>query len=252
MARTAERRRVLPPSQRESTMPTKFHNRLLAALSQADLAILLPHLEQKRFETRYSFEERNRPPKEACFVESGIVSVVAKSGPDRQIEVGVIGCEGFTSLAGILGSDRSPNSVYAQVAGGGYHLTIEALRSAMSKSMSLSGLLLKYAHVFMIQAAQTALSNGRAHLPERLARWVLMAHDRVKSNDVPLTHGFLAIMLGVRRAGVTVALQALQSEGLIDASRGLVIVSDRKGLENFAGPSYGVPEAEYRRLIGGR
>ena len=102
----------------------------------------------------------------------------------------------------------------------------------------------------MVQTAQTAISNARAKLNERLARWILMADDRIDGSRLPLTHEFLSLMLGVRRAGVTEALHALESEGLIRASRGEIIVRSRKGIERRAGDSYGIPEAEFRRLIG--
>jgi CRP-like cAMP-binding protein len=229
----------------------KYRNRILAALSPADLALLDDKLEHLKFAVRYSMEERNRPVRKVYFVESGIVSVVAKNGANREIEVGLIGCEGLTGIGAILGSDRSPNAVYAQVAGDGHCLNVAALRDAMNKSARLRDLLLKYANFFMIQTSQTALCNGRAHLSERLARWLLMAHDRIQDNNLPLTHEFLALMLGVRRAGVTVALRELHHAGVIDGERGHITVVSREGLEEIAGSSYGVPEAEYRRLIGG-
>jgi CRP-like cAMP-binding protein len=102
---------------------------------------------------------------------------------------------------------------------------------------------------FGVQTSQTAVCNARANLHERLARWVLMAQDRLGTNTLPLTHDFLSIMLGVRRAGVTEAIHVLTAERLIDRERGRIIVRDRKGLERTAGSSYGVPEAEYRRLL---
>ena len=102
----------------------------------------------------------------------------------------------------------------------------------------------------MIQTAHTAIANARAKIDERLARWILMAHDRIGGNPLPLTHEFLALMLGVRRAGVTEALHTLKRQKLIDAERGQIVVLNRKGIERSAGESYGLPEAEYRRLIG--
>jgi CRP-like cAMP-binding protein len=101
----------------------------------------------------------------------------------------------------------------------------------------------------MIQTAHTAIANGRANVEERLARWVLMARDRLDDDELPLTHEFLSLMLRVRRAGVTLALNALEGLGLLRANRGHVTVQDRKGLEKFAGAYYGVPEAELRRLM---
>jgi CRP-like cAMP-binding protein len=111
-------------------------------------------------------------------------------------------------------------------------------------------LLLKFAQVFMVQTAHTAIANARAHIDQRLARWILMAHDRIRDNTLPLKHEFLALMLGVRRAGVTEALQSLRRQKLIDTGRNQIVVRNRKGIERMARGSYGVPEKEYRRLIG--
>jgi CRP-like cAMP-binding protein len=102
----------------------------------------------------------------------------------------------------------------------------------------------------MVQTAHTAVANAHARLPERLARWLLMAHDRLDSNILPLTHEFLSLMLGVRRAGVTEAIQSLKRKNVINAARGMIEVPDRKGIERIAGDFYGVPEQEYQRLLG--
>jgi len=101
-----------------------------------------------------------------------------------------------------------------------------------------------------VQTAQTAMANARAKIDARLARWLLMAHDRIRANTLPLTHEFLALMLGVRRAGVTDALHGLERKKLIRTARGEIVVLDRKGIERTAGRTYGAPEVEFRRLIG--
>ena len=119
----------------------------------------------------------------------------------------------------------------------------------MDESRSLHDLFLKYVQAFMAQTAHTAMANACAKLPERLARWLLMAHDRIPGDRLALTHEFLALMLAVRRAGVTEAVHDLESRDLIEASRGEIMVCIRKGLEKIAGPFYGAPEAEYRRLL---
>jgi len=227
-----------------------YRNQLLSALSAGDLALLEPDLELKEFPLRQVFEEPNRPIKHAYFIERGFASVVANGKGDRRVEVGLIGREGVSGMAVLMGNDRSPHAAYAQHAGAGHRITSSALRAGMEKSAALRGLLLNFAHVFMVQTAQTALANGRAKLEERLARWLLMGHDRINGDDLPLTHEFLAVMLGVRRAGVTIALHILEARGTIKRKRGQIHVADRARLERIAGDSYGVPEAEYRRLIG--
>jgi CRP-like cAMP-binding protein len=119
----------------------------------------------------------------------------------------------------------------------------------MEASKSLRMLLLRYVQVFMVQTAHTAISNARSRLDARLTRWLLMAHDRICDESLPLTHEFLSLMLGVRRAGVTEALHSLESQKLIYTGTRKVTVRNRKGLERVAGTSYGMPEAEFRRLI---
>ena len=128
----------------------------------------------------------------------------------KRLEVGLIGCEGVTGLPIVLGNDRSPYETFMQVAGNGTRIAADKLRDAITQSRSLERALLRFAHSFMNQTANTALSNGTASLEERLARWLLMANDRLRGNEVPLTHEFLSLMLGVRRAGVTVALNYLE------------------------------------------
>jgi len=177
-------------------------------------------------------------------------SVVAIQSDETRVEVGLIGREGMSGIAVVLGGDQSPHSTYIQVAGEAQRITINELRKAMHASETLRGLLLKFAQAFMVQTAQTAIANARAHIDQRLARWILMAHDRTGDANLPLTHEFLALMLGVRRAGVTEALQSLKRKKLIDTGRNQIVLLNRKGIERAAGDSYGVPEKEYRRLIG--
>ena len=169
---------------------------------------------------------------------------------ETRAEVGLIGREGMSGLAVVLGGDQSPHSTYIQVAGEGMRITAKELRKAMNASQTLHNLLLKYAQVFLAQTAHTAIANARANIDKRLARWILMAHDRIGDQAIPLTHEFLSLMLGVRRAGVTEALQTLKRQKLIDTGRNQIVVRNRKGLERLARGSYGVPEKEYRRLIG--
>jgi CRP-like cAMP-binding protein len=225
-------------------------NRLLAALSHDDLALLQPHLHSTPMELLKDMERPNRPIEAVYFMEAGIASVVAIQSDETRVEVGLIGREGMSGIAVVLGGDQSPHSTYIQVAGEAQRTTINKLRKAMHASETLRGLLLKFAQAFMVQTAQTAIANARAHIDQRLARWILMAHDRTGDANLPLTHEFLALMLGVRRAGVTEALQSLKRKKLIDTGRNQIVLLNRKGIERAAGDSYGVPEKEYRRLIG--
>ena len=156
----------------------------------------------------------------------------------------------MTGTAVVLGGEQTPHSTYIQVAGEAQWIKADQLRKAMKTSGSLHAVLLKYVQVFMVQTTHTAIANARAHIDRRLARWILMAHDRTGDKMLPLTHEFLALMLGVRRPGVTEALQSLKRQKLIETGRNQIVVLNRNGIEKMAGQSYGVPEKEYRRLIG--
>jgi CRP-like cAMP-binding protein len=225
-------------------------NRLLTALSPADFALLEPHLKPLLMDLRREIERPNRRIETVCFMEAGIASVVAVQPDETQVEVGLIGSEGMTGTTVVLGDDQSPHSTYIQVAGEAQQITVNELRKAMRSSEPLRSLLLKFVQAFMVQTTHTAISNACARIDQRLARWLLMAHDRTCNDTLPLTHEFLALMLGVRRAGVTEALQSLKRKKLIDNSRNHVVVLNRRGIEKAAGHSYGIPEKEYQRLIG--
>ncbi len=225
-------------------------NRILSRLSRADLDLIMPHLSPVDLPLRKSLEVPNKLIDYVYFVERGFASVVATGSDGSAIEVGLIGCEGVTGLAVVLGANRSPNATYMQLAGRGLRISAANLRSVTEESPSLQKILLQYAYTFMVQTAQAALVNGRSKVEDRLARWLLMAHDRVAKNELTLTHEFLGIMLGVRRSGVTVALGVLESKGVIRSVRGIITIVNRKALEKLAGSTYGVPEAEFKRLFG--
>jgi CRP-like cAMP-binding protein len=224
-------------------------NQLLASLSTDDFSLLEAHLEPVDLALRKHLEKPNRRIDAAYFPHTGFASVVAVQSAEKQVEVGLIGREGMTGLPIVLGNHRSPHSTYMQAAGKGQCIRSSDLRNAIHESPTLRDSLLKYVQAFGVQAAHTAVCNARWRLDQRLARWLLMAHDRMAGDMVPLTHEFLSIMLGVRRSGVTDALKILQSAGLVTCVRGGITVRDRKGMERYAGESYGVPEAEYRRLV---
>jgi CRP-like cAMP-binding protein len=232
-------------------MPSRagIRNRLLQKLSGEDWGLIAPHLEAVALKERQIVEVPNKPITHAYFIEIGVVSVVAVNQEDHRIEVGVIGNEGLTGVPLIMGDGRAQHSAYMQIAGNGLRIAADKFTTALRQSESLNRLMLKSAQAFMIQTAHTALANGRAKLEERLARWLLMAHDRLDTAAVPLTHEFLAVMLGVRRAGVTVALHSFEQRGLIATRRGQLTLVDRGGIEQVAGSFYGMPEAELKRLM---
>jgi CRP-like cAMP-binding protein len=228
---------------------TGSRNRLLAALSPADRNLIMPSLEVIELTARQILEVPREPIRHVYFVETGLVSVVGTTLLNDRIEVGMIGYEGVTGLGVVLGDDRSPNETMVQSAGSAMRISAKLLRQTMGRSSSLTSTLVRYAHVFMIQSSQTALANGRGKLEERLARWLLMWHDRIRPDNLTVTHEFLALLLGVRRPGVTDTLHILESKSLIRATRSQVHVLDRDGLQLAANGFYGIPEAEYDRAI---
>ncbi len=232
-----------------ATVSNSTGNRLLDALSEEDFERLSAGLTPVRLAFKQSIELANQPIEMVFFPTSGILSVVATTRRERQIEVGLIGREGMSGLSVIMGSGQSPNETYVQVEGTAFQVRADALRQAIQQSSKLRDLFLRYVQSFLIQTSQTALANGSAKIEERLARWLLMAQDRLQRPDLPLTHELLSIMLGVRRPGVTEALNSMEGSGLIKATRGVVRLLDRPGVEACANGCYGVPEAEYERLL---
>ena len=227
-----------------------IHNRLLAVMSAENFALVAPHLEPVDLFRDYVLAIPNTPITEVFFIESGMVSVVAEKADGRSIEVGVYGRDGMGPSTVLLGSNQTPHHQYMQIGGTGLRLSTQAFLAIADSSPSFRTLMLRFVHVFMTQTAQSALVNGSSIIEERLARWVLMCRDRLEADEFPITHDFLSMMLGVRRSSVTDALHLLEGDGLIKATRGNIKILDRSRLVRAAGASYGVPEAEFERLIG--
>lgn len=205
-------------------------NRILAGLSTADFGLLQKNFVSVSLKVPKQLEAPNKRIEQIYFIETGFASVVA-NGSGRATEVGLVGPEGMTGLAVLMGHDRSPHETYIQHAGAGLRIAASHLRHAIGQSVALHHALLRYGHEFHIQVTQTAFANCRGSIEERLVRWLLLAHDRVGADELMLTHEFLSIMLGVRRASVTDTLQILAEDELIALKRGAVTVRDRKRLQ---------------------
>ena len=229
----------------------KRRNGILASLTPSDQSLLNPLLRPTELVLRQRLETAKRRIPAVYFLESGLASVVVRGTcGKRQTEAAIIGSEGMTGLAVVLGVDRSPHETFMQHEGAGQYIASDDLRAAMAQSSSLTAAFLRFAHVLSVQVAHSALANAQGKIEERLARWLLMAHDRIDGDDLCLTHEFLSIMLGVRRAGVTSALHQLEAHAQISIARGSITVLDRAGLEESANGLYGAPEAELERLFG--
>jgi CRP-like cAMP-binding protein len=218
-------------------------NHLLSNLSRQDFALLEPHLEPIDLPVRKVLEKRKRRIDHVYFIDAGFASVVANGSKKPSIEVGIIGREGMTGLSIVMGGvERAANETYMQAAGAGQQMPAANLRHAIATSHSLHQNLLRYAHAFLVQTTSTALANGRTKIEERLARWLLLADDRLDDDELPLTHEFLGLMLGTHRPGVTPAVQALEDAGLISARRSRITIRNRKGLEKRSNGTYVPPE----------
>ena len=223
-------------------------NRLLKRLSPDDFALLQPHLRPMATEMRQGLIEPYLPVRDLFFPETGYASITT-AGLGK-IEVGIIGPEGVVGATPVLlGSDRTPYDHFVQNAGEMLAIGAPEILAATEISPALRRLLLRFVQTLLIQTAQTAFANASYNIEVRLTRWLLMCHDRVIGDDIAVTHDFLSYMLGVQRTTVTLALQLLEGNRLIRARRGRIVVLDRAGLLAVAGGSYGVPEAEYARLI---
>ena len=235
------------PQPQQSTL----RNRLLRAMRPEDFARLQPHLELMDLLSGQILTKPNAHIEHLHFMESGIASITAE-GANGRVEIGMIGREGVVGATPVLlGADRVPYDHFIQVPGAALRIRAGAVSAAVEESPALRKLLLRYVLTEMIQVRQTAFANATQEIEARLARWLLMCHDRVDGDELLLKHEFLSMMLGVRRSGVTLAMQQLEGAGRIRARRGRVTVINRELLEEMADGSYGVPEAEYARLIEG-
>lgn len=225
-------------------------NLLLASLSKELHELLDPHLDMVKLEQKTSLELPQEEIARVIFPVSCVGSMVATGAPNRRIEVGLFGFDGMSGTSIVTGAGTSPLETFVQVPGYGYAIEAEVLRGLLETHHPLRAHFMRYVHCLSIQTTQTALCNGQAKLEERLARWLLMCHDRIPTDRLEITHEFMAVMLGVRRAGVTVGTHYLEGKGLIRAERGVITIRDRDGLESEARGSYGVPEREYVRLFG--
>lgn len=194
--------------------------------------------------------DANTPITTVYFPEGGIASIVATNKNGEQTEVGIFGREGFSSASFLLGSDQTPHGTFMQIdAPTALSVGATQLRTAVNKSTTLRDLLLRYINTFMVQTACSVVSNAHNSIETRLARWLLMCHDRTDGDDIHLTHEFMAMMIAAQRSGVTLTLHILEGYGAIKSSRGKVTVTDRLRLEETAGDSYGEPERIYRQTI---
>ena len=236
----------MPATSSASTAPTG--NLLLSALEAPAYARLLDGAENVELKLREVLYEANAPITHVFFLFRAVASIIAPVGDGASVEVGTVGKEGLVGLPLLFGVDREPAKAFVQVADGALRVTAATFQNAVAESIALRSLFLRYAQSYLSQVSQSSACNRAHSIDERCARWLLMTHDRVGADEFPLTHEFLSYMLGVRRAGVTVAAGILQKAGFIDYTHGRITIVDRVGLEGAACPCYAIIRDSYDGL----
>jgi len=226
-----------------------LRNLLLSSLPERDLVGVRPHLESVYLTPREPLFAADMPIRHVYFPETAVISVVKSLSNGATVEIGSAGCEGMVGLTHFLAGGASPVVAFAQIPGIVNRMRADAFTILASAPGALHEVLLRYSQAFLLQVAQTAACNARHLVQERCARWLLMTHDRVDGDTFPLTHEFLALMLGVRRAGVSVAMHDLQEERIVQHSRGEVQVVDRAKLESASCECYRAVRAQFERLL---
>ena len=224
-------------------------NKILAALPSKEYNRLLPHLTSVSLSSGETLYETKGRIKHVYFVNGAVVSLVTHMGEGPSVEVGLVGNEGMVGLSIVMGDDVSQNHAIVQIPDGAMRMETGKLREELKRGGQLQSLLLRYSLVLLKQVSQTAACNRNHNLGERLARWLLLCHDRVGGDEMRLTQEFLAQMLGTRRSRVSEAAIILQAAGLIRYSRGIITILDRKGLEDFVCECYQVVKTEFDRLV---
>jgi CRP-like cAMP-binding protein len=225
-------------------------NQLLAALPPDMLARLLPKMRPVPLVVRDTLMTPDAAIQSVWFVESGFVSLVTALDDGTQAEVGLVGREGMVGTPLVLGVDTAFSEAYVQADGAALQMETNAFRRALDEEPLFRNLLLRYSEAAHAQTTQTAACNGRHALEQRLARWLLMAQDRIDGNDLPVTQEFLGLMLCVYRPSITVVASTLQRAGIIRYGRGHITVLDRSALEATSCDCYMAVKRRFDRLLG--
>ena len=226
------------------------HNRLLELLPAADLDSVMPLLQRRAYSLNEIIVRRDRPMTHVFFPTTLNASVITQMDSGESIESGVIGNEGFIGIPVLLDAETTPNEVICQGEGEALVLRVADFQSALERSSGLRSLLGRYTQAYLVQSSQSTACNRLHEINQRCARWLLMTHDRVGHDEFPMTQEFLSLMLGVRRASVSIAAAALQEAGIIRYHRGMMTVLDRAALEAASCECYALTRQEYDRLVG--
>jgi CRP-like cAMP-binding protein len=232
----------------DTTHQPASENLLLAALPADEYERLAPHLEHATLSQSQVVFRPDEKLRHVHFPTTSVVSLLTSLEDGSGMEVGLVGREGMVGVSAFLGGGETKVAT-VQAAGESLRLDADKLREEFGRGGTLQSALLRYTHALMAQVSQAVVCNARHHIEGRLARWLLMYHDRVRRDEFELTHEFMAGMLGVRRAGVSEVAEKLQEMGLIRYQRGHFTVLDRKGLEKFACECYPVVEEKFKDFL---
>jgi CRP-like cAMP-binding protein len=224
-------------------------NRLLGALPRRDYYRMVPRLAEEALEHAEVLLEPGEAIRSVYFPESGIVSLVALMKNGGMAEAGMVGREGLVGLPIVLGTGTSPFRAVVQVPGTARRMDAGTFRAELKRGRALNAVLHRYLHAVVTHLAQSSACNSHHSVEQRCCRWLLLAHNRLGTEEFPLTHEFLAAMLGVRRTGVTEVAGRLQRDGLIRYSRGRVRILDRDGLEAAACECFGVIQTAFDGVL---
>src|ERR1700730_327652 len=229
---------VLQCGERTNPEGKPVRNKILLSVPDTEYQVIRPHLKFLSLPHHLSLHEPHRTVKFVHFPNEGLISLVVELEGGKTVEAGLLGNEGAAGMPAVLGMSRSPLREIVQIEGDAFRVRVNALRELLPSTPILQATLNRYAAGLAMQVAQTAACNRLHKIEERLSRWLLIAQDRLDSGIVPLTHDFLATMLGNALYVVTVAAGILRREGIIEYTRGSVRILNRKKLESFACECY--------------
>jgi len=229
---------IVQPGERTSPAGKPVRNKLLLAIPDEEFRKIRSRLQFVDLPHHFILHQPHQTVRFAHFPNAVLISLVVELKDGRTVEAGLLGNEGASGMPAVLGLSRSPLREIVQIEGDAFRVRVSALRELLPSTPVLQATLNRYAAGLAMQVAQTAACNRLHKIEERLSRWLLIAQDRVDSGIVPITHDFLATMLGTDRPSVTVAAGVLQREGIIEYTRGFVRILNRKKLESFACECY--------------
>jgi CRP-like cAMP-binding protein len=229
-----------PPQERTDATNKRVQNKILLAIPDNEFWAIRPQLEAVELESHQILHESHEILQHAYFPNDGLLSLVVVTAGGKTVEAGIVGKEGLVGIPAIAGLSRSPLREVVQISGNGLRISVSVLRELLASAPQLRYQLERFSVVLGLQVAQTAGCNRLHDVEQRLARWLLMAQDRVNSEFLPITHDFLATMLGTDRPSVSLAAGALQKAKVIEYNRGSVKIVNRAELERIACECYGV------------